>query len=180
MSLYAKNSSTWQEVYELLVRNGGSWVDVEEAYVKENGVWKSFFVAGQPSLQNHTLFAINLFNASSSCGIRLLPTGELETGRNDNGTVPVWTPEFDEWVSPQIGTPGPKFEARMQLVSSAGSVIQGALGVWSQIASPLSWVLSRTISGTSAFQGTLEIRRANNPAVVASCTIELNAFVGSV
>jgi hypothetical protein len=76
-----------------------------------------------------------------------------------------------DWLAPVID-PG-AYEARMTLTS--GAFDTGTVDAWLSLASDQSW--SETANnGTESASGTLEIRRASDGVVLASCSVTLEVL----
>lgn len=115
-------------------------------------------------LNNHTIS-----NDNALCGIILYSSGELLTIEAAGGIE-----QPNEWSTPRVIDIGKKYEARVTR-TSGNNINQGnPTGIWIPIDTSIGWGVQEQ-GATLNFVGTLEIRKASDQIVVATCTLDFTS-----
>jgi hypothetical protein len=120
----------------------------------------------QVFLQNSLTVALAFAPDTAFASFRLQIDGNAATESNN---APGFATQFVWLLSGVSGD----YQVRMTMVS--GPTFSGsAVGSWLALSGPQTWTTTRNTNGVSTSVGTLEIRRASDSVVLASCTVTLD------
>ena len=124
----------------------------------------------QITIVNDTVTGMAVSPANAEAEYILQADGDIIYTRSGSAT------DEGDWIIPK-GAAGGDYEVRATV--NSGSVTGDTTGSWLALSSDRSWLVTRTDdgAGTDSANLTIEIRRAQDQAVLGSAVIILNATV---
>lgn len=153
----------WKAINAVSVGVGGAWKTVNKGWVGVSGAWKVFYETLSIALPGTLGNTTNNTSTPVNAGFRFNPDGTYD---RYNVTGSTWTIGAGNWADPTTGGIGSDYEIRCTTVS--GTLSSGTAGVWESLSTAKSYVVTQSVNGTKAYDGTIEIRPNSGTAVTSS------------
>lgn len=173
MPIDYKVSGVYKNVDAAFYKVSGTWKRILGGWVNVSGVWKQFFVGWELALSAISESAANASNGPCSAGVKVLRSGQLQTGNNFNSLTPTYSNVSGEWADPVSGNPGDYYHARM-VYGSGIHLDAGTEDTWQALTSDREYNVQANVgAGSGTFNGTLQISSDGGSTVDVSCSVSL-------